>query len=166
MSTLESRFWSKVDKESGPHISYMDSPCWQWSGYRLQRGYGTIRCSDKKKLATHVALILDGVDIPSEMIVCHHCDNPSCVRASHLFLGSHKDNAQDAIQKGRATKRGQRYAHKGENNGRAKLSWQQVRAIRKIKSLDSRVSNVWLSRQFGVSHVLIGLVVRDYIWKE
>lgn len=41
--------------------------------------------------------------IPAGMHVLHHCDNPPCVRPSHLFLGDAKVNAQDRAAKGRMT---------------------------------------------------------------
>lgn len=39
--------------------------------------------------------------IPEGLFVCHHCDNKRCIRLDHLFLGTQKDNAQDASRKGR-----------------------------------------------------------------
>lgn len=31
----------------------------------------------------------------------HLCDNPRCIEPTHLQLGTHKDNSQDAKKKGR-----------------------------------------------------------------
>ena len=37
----------------------------------------------------------------SKIFVCHTCDNPQCIQDLHHFLGSAKDNMQDAMKKGR-----------------------------------------------------------------
>lgn len=39
--------------------------------------------------------------IPVGKIVMHACDNPRCIRPTHLQLGTYKENTQDMMQKGR-----------------------------------------------------------------
>jgi hypothetical protein len=40
-------------------------------------------------------------DIPENMFICHHCDNPKCFRIEHLFLGTPSENMKDMVSKGR-----------------------------------------------------------------
>lgn len=91
-------FWAYVVKAPG------DS-CWTWKdakpGWRvLVRWKGR---PHSPQLAYRVAYELENGPIPPGLYACHHCDNPSCVRPSHIFIGTAKDNTQDAARKGRLT---------------------------------------------------------------
>lgn len=77
--------------------------CWLWTGLVNNRGYGRIRrgrradgevFAHRASYELHVSQILDGLE------VCHSCDTPACVRPDHLFVGTHKENLQDAARKG------------------------------------------------------------------
>lgn len=86
------RFFEKVD---------LSGDCWVWTGARTA-GYGTLFRNGRHERASRLAWeIATGSPPPPDLLVCHHCDNPPCVRPSHLFLGTDRDNAQDAISKGR-----------------------------------------------------------------
>lgn len=88
-------FWSRVD-QSGD--------CWEWTGARFPRGYGTTRFEGKNWYSHRLAWVLTNGPIPAGLQVCHTCDNPPCCRPEHLFLGTIKENLQDASAKGRLTR--------------------------------------------------------------
>lgn len=96
---------AKTPKEFRIHFSSLidfDGDCWCWKGQRDKKGYGRIWKDGKKKAAHRVSWELVNDDpIPDGMHVCHRCDNPPCVRPSHLFLGTHSDNMKDCAKKGR-----------------------------------------------------------------
>lgn len=81
----------------GQTLEPIDSECWEWQRGHGQAGYG--RCGTLH--AHRVAWTLVHGDIPDTLWVLHHCDNPPCVRPTHLFLGTAADNTLDMIQKGR-----------------------------------------------------------------
>ena len=64
--------------------------------------------------------------VPEGRLVCHHCDNPPCVRPSHLFIGTTQDNALDAKAKGRLDIR------RGERNTRARWTEDKIKMLREL----------------------------------
>jgi hypothetical protein len=94
---VEIRFWPKVNIPK-------DDPaaCWEWTGSTPGAGYGRIWINGRYDGAHRAAwMIHHQREIPPGMQICHHCDNPKCVRPDHLFLGTVQDNALDMMSKGR-----------------------------------------------------------------
>lgn len=87
------RFWRQVERGAG---------CWEWVGVRSKKGYGKFPLSrGDTRLAHRYAWELVRGPIPDNLCVLHHCDNPSCCRPDHLFVGSRADNNADMCAKGR-----------------------------------------------------------------
>ena len=91
-----------MDRFLDKFLIYPNDECWPWLGNIGKNGYGQISSQDGKTLSAHrVAWELFCGQIPEGMLVCHTCDNRSCVRLSHLFLGTPQDNMNDKVSKGR-----------------------------------------------------------------
>lgn len=88
------KFWSYVDKSD-------KLGCWRWRGGISGDGYGSCLIGGKRLGAHRASYLIAHGDVPMGLCVCHHCDNPKCVRPDHLFIGTYKDNMQDAVNKGR-----------------------------------------------------------------
>jgi hypothetical protein len=116
--------------------------------------YPAIYKEKKKQLISRLIWELDHGPIPRGMLVLHRCDNPSCIKPSHLFLGTDKDNTQDCLRKGRFT------PLRGEANGHHKLSSSDVEKIRK-----SKLSCEKLGKVFGVCASAIHAVRLGVNWR-
>lgn len=86
------RFFAKVDKTDG---------CWLWTAGKFPNGYGKFRHEGKFKKAHRVSFEHHVGPIPLGMLICHRCDVRRCVNPDHLFVGTQKQNIQDAMAKGR-----------------------------------------------------------------
>ena len=88
------------------HVQWTnDDGCQVWIGGATLGGYGVIGGEGGRNgsqlLAHRVAWELANGPIPEGLFVCHHCDNPPCVRVDHLFLGTHWENMADMRTKHR-----------------------------------------------------------------
>jgi hypothetical protein len=152
---LEKRFWRKVQKIDG------SDSCWIWTG-KLRRGGGRIKMDGHLVSASRAAWKLEHGELPSNLDVLHHCDNPACVRASHLFLGTHTDNMRDMVKKGRAYLQRHPEETQGIRHPMAKLTEEKVREIRR-RTDENRQA---LADEYGVAKTLIGMIQRKEIWKH
>ncbi len=156
------RFLRKI--ANGSVHPALGTPCWLWTGLVLKRigGYGAFTDDSGKRCLVHRFSYKHFIgEIPVGMNICHHCDNPPCVNPKHLFVGDNAANAADRDAKGRQVIR------KGEEFTHAKLTDNIVRDIRKRYTPRCPVNGARaMSREFGVSHVLIRWVVHRRIWKH
>lgn len=149
---LEERFWPKVDKRG------LDD-CWEWTGCRVTYGYGQIRQGRRcgRKLLSHrVSWELHNSTIPTGMYVCHSCDNPPCVNPRHLFLGTNKDNQEDARRKGRRIF--------GERSPHAKLTDRKVIRMRRIRK--TGLSQEKIAAMFSISLSQTQKILKGEKWKH
>jgi hypothetical protein len=148
--------------------------CWLWTGtIGKQTGYGRIT-SNKKDILTHrLSYEIANGPIPDGMFVCHKCDVRNCVNPAHLFLGTPAENIQDMVSKDRQAK--------GENNGKAtkpestprgekciqaKLTAQQVLAIRQRYADTPNITFSAIARDYGVTKECISGIVRRKSWRH
>ena len=94
----QERFWEKVDK-NGRNPKFPD--CWEWTGYST-KGYGMFKVTNNKKaknVSTHRYSWekANETKIPKGLQVCHKCNNPLCVKPSHLEIGTHSHNMRYSV---------------------------------------------------------------------
>lgn len=167
---MERNFWAKVEKSA---------KCWEWLGAKNKQGYGLmavsrallsakelskLRSSTHVKMmgATHVSWIVAGNKaVPKDKFLCHHCDNPSCVRPAHLFVGTHKDNHADMVMKGRNVPLPW---VPGEANGASKIKVRDVRRIRRLAS--GKITMAEIGELVRLSKAQVHRILRHKAWRH
>lgn len=147
MKTTEERFWTKVEI-----IPFHE--CWEWIACK-RFGYGRFHTNGKSMSAHRISWQIHSGEIPKGLKVLHRCDNTSCVRPDHLFLGTQKDNVDDMCKKGRHHKL------KGSSHGASILNEEQVRNIRKEYM---HLSQRELARKYGVGKTTIAHICNKTSW--
>lgn len=146
---VAARFWAKV-KVGRP------GDCWLWTAGTTSQGYGVFHPRKGETVGAHrVSLSVKlGRPLGPNMYACHTCDNPACVNPAHLYEGTHQQNVDDSVRRGR---------HKRGAMGRdVKLSDESVLAIRKRAASGER--NRVLAAEYGVTESLISMIARGSRW--
>jgi hypothetical protein len=132
--------------------------CILWNGSVHANGYGMIKKDKRSPRRAHrVVWELTHGPIPDGLMVCHHCDNRRCVNLEHLFLGTHQDNMDDMIAKGRNAV--------GERCPQAKLTEEKVRLARKLHKAGTHTQQQ-IADLLGVQRAAIAKIVTYQRWKH
>lgn len=144
------------------HSKYVRSEagCWLWQGHLDRKGRGNLRVGKRRLIASRPSYELHFDAIPEGLFVCHECDNPQCVNPDHLWLGTHRDNTDDMIAKGR-NYRCARPAS-GELNPKAKLNATVVAEIRRRCAAGEGQSAV--AREYGIRPSAVWGIVNGRTW--
>ncbi len=132
--------------------------CLVWHGVRMWKGYGLMKVRGRRKRVHRLAWEEINGPIPSGMDCLHNCphgDNRACINVEHLWLGTNADNIADKIAKGKQSHKGPQ----GEAHPRAKLTNDQVRAIRG----DWRQIKI-IAREFGVKPRNVSAIRNRETW--
>lgn len=165
------RIMARVEKRDGP----LPTQCWICSssnsgGYSVVK-IGSMRDGTRATDQSHRQMWLaHRGPIPDGLWVLHKCDVRACVNPDHLFLGTPKDNTQDASRKGRlatgersGSKTHPESVRRGLDINTNKLTEAQVLEIR-ARYVPKRVSQQSLANEYGVSQPVISSIIRREIW--
>jgi len=147
--TLENRLLDNVEYSDG------DDPCWLWTGYIADNGYGTIHYQGESDLVHRVSYEFFNGDIPENMYVRHTCHERNCICPEHLVLGTHKDNMKDMTEANRQAK--------GEDINNSKLTKEDVLEIKKLIS-DGKHYQYEIAEMFDVKRSTITDINRGKTW--
>ena len=146
--------WAGVDVRG-------EDECWEWQRCRDKDGYGFVKYRQKMVKPHRLIWTFLNGSIPNNLLVLHTCDNPPCCNPRHLLLGTHMDNSNDKMAKGR-----DRYAPaRGERNGKTTLTPRKVRTMRRAHEA-GLFSIREISDIYGLSYDGAWKIVRGERWQE
>jgi predicted XRE-type DNA-binding protein len=143
--------WKFVDKKG-------EDECWLWTSC-IRNNYGNFSVKNKTLRPHRIIYELTYDKIPDGMFVCHKCDIPLCCNPKHLFLGTHTDNMQDMVKKGRLP------SQIGEKSHTAKLSEESVRKIRELHKTGNYYQRQ-IAAMFKISRQRVSAIITGKCWEH
>jgi len=133
--------------------------CWIWQGgHQSAAGYGMFWYRGRT-IGAHRAswLIFNEGEIPPKHVVMHKCDDRMCVNPRHLRLGTHRDNMQDAVDKGRIAF--------GGRSARTSLDEMTVAAMRG-EFIPGRYGELTrIANKYNVKLSTVSMIIHGNNWK-
>jgi hypothetical protein len=159
------RFMSHVSPEP-------NSGCWLIDTSGNAKGYPRVWMGGKQRTAHRAAWLLFRGPIPVGGWVLHRCDNRACANPDHLYLGDHRQNVRDAMERDRVA-RDERHAlrihpelvRRGSTQRNAKLSEADAVAICE-EYASGRAGPTALARRFGVHRSLVLRIATGKRWRH
>jgi hypothetical protein len=137
----------------------LENECWNWKKSKNKKGYGQFGIGHGTCYPAHrISYELYIGKIPRNMLVCHSCDNPSCVNPSHLWLGTIQQNNIDRDNKGRFVKQ------IGINHPGCKLTEEIVREIK--KRIKTGEPMTYIARDLNINYSTIANIKYGSAWNH
>ena len=160
-SFVQNRFWSRV-RIGKPN------ECWIWqAGLNSKKkgfNYGLFWIPKVGGVLAHrLAYALATGQDPTDLDVRHSCDNPPCCNPTHLSLGTHSDNMQDKLVRGRAN-----FPYGIKHPG-AKLDEEKVKKMRRLSKLRHKYLKYtasYFAERYGVDAALVQRILKGQAWKH
>lgn len=107
--------------------------------------------------------------VPAGQCILHRCDRPPCFRLQHLFLGTKRDNSQDALSKGRLKLHPENlrpgyHGPVGAGHYKAKLTEKDAREARQLSR--QGMTQRELAARYGVSQSTIWALLAGRSWRH
>lgn len=139
-------------------LDYQGDDCQLWPYARGRDGHGNFTGNGRpESLAQYICERVHGQRPTNEHQAAHSCGNGhlACGNPRHLRWATPKENAEDRDAHGRT-------AH-GEKNAMAKLTWPEVREIRRLQHVETQRR---LAEMFGVSVNTIQKIHYGESWRH
>lgn len=130
--------------------------CLIWQGKGRVGEYGVVGYAWETWLAHRLSYYFQHPDFDQSLVIRHSCDTPLCVEPSHLLEGTHADNVQDKVDRGRQPKT--------ESHWNVKISADDVRKIREKYSAGG-VYQKDLAVEYGISTSQANRIITGKRWK-
>lgn len=130
--------------------------CLTYMRARSPFGYGVVRYDGKTWRAHRLAWHLMYGEIPQGLHLLHHCDNPPCLEATHLYLGTQADNMRDRQMRGRGVSL-------VTDEQRFEIAMRYEHQHVKPKTIGNSCKE--LCEEFGVSQKRLLKIVREF-WED